>query len=285
MRICGQETPPRMWGRPRAIKNHQRRPRNTPTHVGKTQCPLFGGRPIGKHPHACGEDLSVGMNGHPPKETPPRMWGRPGLWLKNLPPLGNTPTHVGKTEGTCWRATGKQKHPHACGEDSSSSGAVLHQRETPPRMWGRRPRCPQHPRQRRNTPTHVGKTVTVMKAAIQSRKHPHACGEDGAEVEIDTTPWETPPRMWGRLLLLLQTTSGRGNTPTHVGKTINSKCPPVLTQKHPHACGEDPVMPGLASAGLETPPRMWGRPAAERELYGAIGNTPTHVGKTSARSQ
>ena len=30
----------------------------------------------------------------------------------------------------------------------------------------------------------------------------------------------------------------------------------------------------------ETPPRTWGRPLRDADLYGYVGNTPTHVGKT-----
>ena len=86
--------------------------------------------------------------------------------------------------------------------------------------------------------------------------------------------------MWGRLVFISCAEYRQGNTPTHVGKTINQSQSRLRQKKHPHACGED--YPRLVENRLkaETPPRMWGRLA---ELFGREhknGNTPTHVGKT-----
>ncbi len=92
---------------------------------------------------------------------------------------------------------------------------------------------------------------------------------------------ETPPRMWGRLKLKVDDSEGKRNTPTHVGKTKISESSNPLMEKHPHACGEDSKAAGCNAAGMETPPRMWGRLTLSVKIGATPGNTPTHVGKTS----
>ena len=128
-----------MWGRLIQPWVPERRPGNTPTHVGKT----FFGQNISnlfrKHPHACGEDLLIVVLQAPQEETPPRMWGRLAHEFGGGPQYRNTPTHVGKTGGSIQN---KARHE-----------------ETPPRMWGRQPELVIHPGDLGNTPTHVGKTL------------------------------------------------------------------------------------------------------------------------------
>ena len=53
-----------------------------------------------------------------------------------------------------------------------------------------------------------------------------------------------------------------------------------MSQKHPHARGEDTVLQIIYIFLLETPPRTWGRREVRHQLTDRVGNTPTHVGKT-----
>src|SRR5690606_33290674 len=136
----------------------------------------------------------------------------------------------------------------------------------PPRMWGRQRNKSSRLPETRNTPTHVGKT---RSAGISSRvisKHPHACGEDEREYRLQSSPLETPPRMWGRLPDLRRSQPEVRNTPTHVGKTLFCTCLTQAFEKHPHACGEDPSAPRRNRHHRETPPRMWGRLATNVSL-------------------
>ena len=66
-----------------------------------------------------------------------------------------------------------------------------------------------------------------------------------------------------------------------MGKTVVDEAEIVLTQKHPHARGEDNSGGMLLDALRETPPRTWGRPKYGVRQHDIAGNTPTHVGKTS----
>ena len=56
------------------------------------------------------------------------------------------------------------------------------------------------------------------------RKHPHGCGEDPAQYKALVRVLETPPRVWGRLLLIVHLMRHDGNTPTGVGKTLEQDC-------------------------------------------------------------
>ena len=216
---AGIETPPRTWGRRCTEWSHPTSRGNTPTHVGKTRPSKDGTAPRGKHPHARGEDsLSVPAD-RAMRETPPRTWGRQAREHPPTQELGNTPTHVGKTG--VWREaeSAGQKHPHARGEDQQPCPDSSKKIETPPRTWGRQREPDHRARPSGNTPTHVGKTVRLAIAIWPAGKHPHARGEDAEKFSFGKAARETPPRTWGRHVLVNECDPKVRNTPTHVGKT------------------------------------------------------------------
>jgi len=119
-----QETPPRLWGRQALLHRPQPQSGNTPTPVGKTEAGMLWLNRTKKHPHACGEDELIKPLASTTAETPPRLWGRL-LQMCTCPGLTrNTPTPVGKTKGKESWNNSFWKHPHACGEDPSST-AIL----------------------------------------------------------------------------------------------------------------------------------------------------------------
>ena len=91
--------------------------------------------------------------------------------------------------------------------------------ETPPRAWGRHPRVLKLESHYRNTPTSVGKTLPQYDRSRPFRKHPHERGEDNFRHRQTSTGRETPPRAWGRLRSLQNSSRRWRNTPTSVGKT------------------------------------------------------------------
>ena len=91
---------------------------------------------------------------------------------------------------------------------------------------------------------------------------------------------ETPPRAWGRRLELGLLDLSCRNTPTGVGKTAGRVAIRRKHQKHPHGRGEDMRAIAAIRAGLETPPRAWGRRCKGRRVIKSGRNTPTGVGKT-----
>ena len=95
---------------------------------------------------------------------------------------------------------------------------------------------------------------------------------------------ETPPRAWGRPVLLAGNDGYHGNTPTGVGKTQISRHLALWLRKHPHGRGEDYPRDVNAPLEMETPPRAWGRRKRPNLIGPGIGNTPTGVGKTQQRA-
>src|SRR5690625_4183931 len=64
------------------------------------------------------------------------------------------------------------------------------------------------------------------------RKHPHGRGEDLTWIYGFLAVLETPPRAWGRSTRKRSARSGRGNTPTGVGKMISRYQFGDTAQKH-----------------------------------------------------
>ncbi len=112
-----EETPPRAWGRLRAMIKIAVVERNTPTGVGKTRKIWNQRCQWRKHPHGRGEDSYAETGRKALEETPPRAWGRLPSLANPVNMNGNTPTGVGKTWPTTPELTTTQKHPHGRGED------------------------------------------------------------------------------------------------------------------------------------------------------------------------
>ena len=154
------------------------------------------------------------------------------------------------------------------------------EKETPPRTWGRQSEKNSRGKEKRNTPTHVGKTSLPADDFRRPEKHPHARGEDMISGLHSLTRMETPPRTWGRPIRRGGARVCLRNTPTHVGKTRKQGSYVFQSWKHPHARGEDPVPLDSYRITKETPPRTWGRLVVAPSGGVAPRNTPTHVGKT-----
>ena len=197
---CVLETPPRAWGRQAVETVQWESMGNTPTCVGKTRGIHHRGMEDWKHPHVCGEDVTLQLGAGAVWETPPRAWGRPSLSPTDMAALRNTPTCVGKTLSPDRAQAFREKHPHVRGEDMAQDEQERRDWETPPRAWGRR-RIEKSPlAEKGNTPTCVGKTFHEVFDVFQTEKHPHVRGEDPYLDTAWRTIRETPPRAWGRPL-------------------------------------------------------------------------------------
>ena len=98
------------------------------------------------------------------RETPPRMRGRPAIWVRNILGAGNTPAYAGKTLLFTGHRRQAGKHPRVCGEDSFTSSSFAKVRETPPRMRGRRVHLKYGEFPKGNTPAYAGKTATFAES-------------------------------------------------------------------------------------------------------------------------
>ena len=69
--------------------------------------------------------------------SPPRVWGRPSLFVIWFMSAGFTPTCVGKTMGSHNIIDIVRVHPHVCGEDNIRIVIRHFGYGSPPRVWGR----------------------------------------------------------------------------------------------------------------------------------------------------
>ena len=115
-------------------------------------------------------------------------------------------------------------------------------------------------RQRRFTPTRVGKTCETWPQEHLTTVHPHAGGENVfrgvADVRVSRF------------------------TPTRVGKTNIATVGRVVFAVHPHAGGENFQLRAYLQVGIGSPPRGWGKPKVEQANLSSTRFTPTRVGKT-----
>ena len=208
------------------------------------------------------------------------MWGRRRVRQVEVAVSRFTPTRVGKTSVCSSRIPPSLVHPHACGEDFSMPWIMPSPIGSPPRVWGRRSLTSLASLTPRFTPTRVGKTALDARLVIVQPVHPHACGEDAGVVTFSSPPEGSPPRVWGRHVIMPACHRNLRFTPARVGKTGSFLALSARTRVHPHACGEDAYTVRMPAPISGSPPRVWGR------LLGLGGGglydrfTPTRVGKT-----
>ena len=105
-------------------------------------------------------------------------------------------------------------------------------------------------------------------------------GEDFPTLSPTLENTETPPHAWGRPHNTVLTGNTTGNTPTCMGKTMNSKKSGKGVEKHPHMHGEDARGLLPLQSLVETPPHAWGRLRFYEYFLCLFRNTPTCMGKT-----
>ena len=222
--------------------------------------------PSQETPHVHGEDRTNVSACSKAGETAPCAWGRLFVSTTAQTSYGNTPTCVGKTPAGAYAGRERRKHPHVRGEDYRGCAGIWYFTETPPRAWGRRLRRIRHRHVNRNTPTCVGKTTFSQQGLAKVKKHPHVRGEDLIRHPLAYRNPETPPRAWGRPVMMSRLSWVGGNTPTCVGKTRRGRLLVINQQKHPHVRGEDIVAMSWPGLIPETPPRAWGRQVRTRDV-------------------
>ena len=135
----------------------------------------------------------------------------------------------------------------------------------------------------RITPADAGKTVCRASASIINRDHPRGCGENGISVPSVKTITGSPPRMRGKLAMLMLCALRPGITPADAGKTCKLWRKPLLCRDHPRGCGENTVLRRQASRVRGSPPRMRGKLHGPRRHGENRGITPADAGKTRTR--
>ena len=137
----------------------------------------------------------------------------------------------------------------------------------------------------RYTSTHMERTPVKYLADRSIKKHLHARGED----EENSSAWarnkETPPRTWRGRDKVTFIKRGFRNTSTHVERTVLFLRGNKTRRETPPRTWRGPAKKEEGGIGVETPPRTW---RGLREVVSfdlAIGNTSTHVERTSWHQQ
>jgi len=252
--------------------------------VGKTHCRIGQDCSVSVHPHERGEDSETLASIAGPAGSPPRAWGRPQRGRREQFYRRFTPTSVGKTYRRALAASVSSVHPHERGEDSRGCPKAKWARGSPPRAWGRLNSALIPTRNRRFTPTSVGKTLASSLALAASSVHPHERGEDEPFTLSMRITVGSPPRAWGRPELTPPRDHKIRFTPTSVGKTGECYQSATFCPVHPHERGEDSACVLAYRPVFGSPPRAWGRLELERLHGWPVRFTPTSVGKTSSHS-
>src|SRR5581483_844792 len=129
--------PPRAWGRRLHRSARPRWGRSTPTRVGTTSSAPRRPRSWPVHPHARGDDVSVGAWALGRTGPPPRAWGRQRRKEVSGFDCRSTPTRVGTTKTRGTETTSRTVHPHARGDDAYTNPGYVFEHGPPPRAWGR----------------------------------------------------------------------------------------------------------------------------------------------------
>ena len=166
---------------------------------------------------------------------------------------------------------------------------------SPPRAWGKW-RCGRwFPRDRRFTPTCVGKIHVFLPPDFFETVHPHVRGENSLSTCSSAFPIGSPPRAWGKSTGLHIVLFPLRFTPTCVGKILFFRSPspwrsgspprawgklcrtlqhPHLTTVHPHVRGENLYVLDMPGYDLRFTPTCVGKMSLSSFMTNAPDGSP-----------
>ena len=153
-------------------------------------------------------------------------------------------------------------------------------RGSPPRLRGKVARRRDHPPPVGITPAYAGKSRRWCHHRRTAWDHPRVCGEKRAAAAACAQRSGSPPRMRGKVRLLVVASVSRGITPAHAGKRMICPIMRWMAGDHPRACGEKSQVCFSERFGGGSPPRMRGKELTPdyRGVWDRI--TPAHAGKS-----
>ena len=250
-RACGEngirkQPETRFWGSSPRVRGKLREgdhaglpARLIPARAGKTSRSRCGPRSTGAHPRACGENGLDEWPGAPAEGSSPRVRGK--LFVGALDQFGLRliPARAGKTPCPPSPTRPPAAHPRACGENVEEIGYPVPCAGSSPRVRGK----PAPGRARRDMegliPARAGKTSRSVRGCGSGRAHPRACGENVADLEEETSPDGSSPRVRGKPEQVARQRAHPGLIPARAGKTPGRTGRGPAGTAHPRACGEN----------------------------------------------
>ena len=252
----------------------------TPADAGKTHGYGQTRRRGQDHPRGCGENPVLHDFRAVSTGSPPRMRGKPHMQTVSPISSGITPADAGKTHMPSVLSEIFQDHPRGCGENFLQNQHNTVGAGSPPRMRGKLLVIAVAACQRRITPADAGKTVSAPIQATHDKDHPRGCGENTKNPLDCQTSMGSPPRMRGKLMLIILFSFKLRITPADAGKTHAGLTATHLTRDHPRGCGENSAFRCYSLLRLGSPPRMRGKPWISLVKWAMFGITPADAGKT-----
>ena len=114
-----------------------------------------------------------------------------------------TPAGAGKTAARAGAVVFTQDHPRRCGENKNILVCSLNDIGSPPQVRGKRRDSDSVHRATRITPAGAGKTRGCNRQFRRGGDHPRRCGENDVRECRTKLNMGSPPRMRGKLTVLL----------------------------------------------------------------------------------
>ena len=130
-----------------------------------------------------------------------------------------TPADAGKTYLFGRAAIRNTDHPRGCGENFCFRNFVIIRGGSPPRMRGKLNNGSVAVIPPRITPADAGKTFQRAQTSTFMTDHPRGCGENWVDPRKKLTKRGSPPRMRGKLAMLVSMPKPARITPADAGKT------------------------------------------------------------------
>ena len=172
------------------------------------------------------------------------------------------PTRVGTSRLLSHGILRFRDHPHACGDKFNDFKVCTGKRGSSPRVWGQVSRCSPFPYVSRIIPTRVG-TRPFSNSKIPMPG--------------------SSPRVWGQVLDQQACYDSHGIIPTRVGTRLTDLIRFLLTEDHPHACGDKTIMKEKLLDLLGSSPRVWGQASIRTILMNFLRIIPTRVGTSNRK--
>ena len=192
---------------------------------------------------------------------------------------GITPAYAGKRSPPHLESVRAWDHPRVCGEKFTKSRLSLICKGSPPRMRGKGVDVYLLHWRQGITPAYAGKRSSARCQTSSDWDHPRVCGEKIRISSLFPIVLGSPPRMRGKVPVLIMDGKDVGITPAYAGKRCPSQYPSMLKRDHPRVCGEKDREMKNRTLVLGSPPRMRGKASCGRRCTPHDGITPAYAGK------
>ena len=152
-----------------------------------------------------------------------------------------------------------EDHPHACGDKFALLYTDVQCLGSSPCVWGQA--CCKYNFNPilRIIPMRVGTSEVWAYAWCRLGDHPHACGDKQPENNGYVPDEGSSPCVWGQADFAKFLIDRFRIIPMRVGTSSHNLLNPVVTEDHPHACGDKFIIRSLFVVSLGSSPCVWGQ--------------------------